>query len=513
MKRISTTILLALFISLTVQSQVGIGTLNPDGSAMLDINSTSGGLLIPRLTTVQRNAIPSPAEGLIVYDKTLHTFFFYENTLWNQYGLGTNFGNGIGGQLAFWSGSNLLTGCTKLSWDSTTQHFGIGTANSGHPFEISNGTVKTFCVSAAPSMTGLFNLFAGNAAGSHTTSGMYNTFLGDNAGEQNTIGIHNTATGHYALNVNTEGNDNTAFGNHAAFQNAKGQANTAVGSNALYSNGNGVYNTAVGYYALNVSTNSINNTAIGTSALQNNTDGWNNTAVGMNVMLTNSLGYNNTAIGVESMRANADGVGNAAIGYQSMFKNTSGMGNTGIGSSALYSNTTAHFNTALGAEALYSNSTGSRSVASGYQSLRSNTTGYGNTAIGTYSLYSNTEGYFNTAVGRDAFHEGTTYSNSTAIGYNAPITASNQVRLGDDNITSFICKGAYAATTTESPNVYVDANGKLFRNNATYINLRPTYTPTTSSDPAGNVGDITWDSSYIYVKTASGWKRSALSAW
>ena len=36
----------------------------PDGSAMLDIKSTTKGLLIPRMTTVQRTAIPAPAIGL-----------------------------------------------------------------------------------------------------------------------------------------------------------------------------------------------------------------------------------------------------------------------------------------------------------------------------------------------------------------------------------------------------------------------------------------------------------------
>jgi hypothetical protein len=35
--------------------------------------------------------------------------------------------------------------------------------------------------------------------------------------------------------------------------------------------------------------------------------------------------------------------------------------------------------------------------------------------------------------------------------------------LGDDNITTLVCKGAYAATTANGPNVYVDNNGQIFR--------------------------------------------------
>ncbi len=40
-----------------------------------------------------------------------------------------------------------------------------------------------------------------------------------------------------------------------------------------------------------------------------------------------------------------------------------------------------------------------------------------------------------------------------------------------------------------------------------------TYTPTSSADANGNVGDIAWDDGYVYVKTSAGWKRSALSNW
>jgi hypothetical protein len=42
------------------------------------------------------------------------------------------------------------------------------------------------------------------------------------------------------------------------------------------------------------------------------------------------------------------------------------------------------------------------------------------------------------------------------------------------------------------------------------LRLRTPYTPTSSSDSNGNIGDISWDENYIYVKTASGWKRSTL---
>jgi len=49
-------------------SQVGIGTISPDSSAVLDLTSVEKGLLIPRLTTVQRDQILLPAKGLMIYN-------------------------------------------------------------------------------------------------------------------------------------------------------------------------------------------------------------------------------------------------------------------------------------------------------------------------------------------------------------------------------------------------------------------------------------------------------------
>ncbi len=56
---------------------------NPDGSAMLDVQSTDKGILIPRMTEAQRNAITSPATGLMIYqtDGTAG-FYYYNGTAW-----------------------------------------------------------------------------------------------------------------------------------------------------------------------------------------------------------------------------------------------------------------------------------------------------------------------------------------------------------------------------------------------------------------------------------------------
>ena len=59
---------------------LGIGT--PDASAIIDITSTTKGILPPRMTTVQMNAIASPATGLMIYDTTTNQWMGYNGTSW-----------------------------------------------------------------------------------------------------------------------------------------------------------------------------------------------------------------------------------------------------------------------------------------------------------------------------------------------------------------------------------------------------------------------------------------------
>lgn len=66
-----------------VHAQIGIGTIDPDASAALEISSTTQGVLTPRLTTAQRLAISEPANGLLVYDTDADLFYFYNGTEWS----------------------------------------------------------------------------------------------------------------------------------------------------------------------------------------------------------------------------------------------------------------------------------------------------------------------------------------------------------------------------------------------------------------------------------------------
>jgi hypothetical protein len=56
----------------------------PAASSILDIRSTTSGVLFPRMTTTQKNAIASPAAGLVVYDSTTNKLCCYNGSTWND---------------------------------------------------------------------------------------------------------------------------------------------------------------------------------------------------------------------------------------------------------------------------------------------------------------------------------------------------------------------------------------------------------------------------------------------
>ncbi|WP_426095069.1 hypothetical protein [Flavobacterium sp. DSR2-3-3] len=85
-------LLFFMTITTNVFAQVGIGTITPNASSVLDVSSTTQGMLTPRMTTAQRVAIVSPADGLMVYDTDLKSFYHFNSSItsWNVINSGTN---------------------------------------------------------------------------------------------------------------------------------------------------------------------------------------------------------------------------------------------------------------------------------------------------------------------------------------------------------------------------------------------------------------------------------------
>jgi hypothetical protein len=61
---------------------VGVGTTTPNASAILDVQSTTKGVRFPNMTTAQKNAIGTPAAGLVVFDTTLAKLCVYSGAAW-----------------------------------------------------------------------------------------------------------------------------------------------------------------------------------------------------------------------------------------------------------------------------------------------------------------------------------------------------------------------------------------------------------------------------------------------
>ena len=87
MKKLSFLLIFVLATLYLFAQNVGIGTISPNAKAVLDVSSTSKGILFPRLNTAQRNAISSPPDGLHVYNTDEHCLNYYDSTigLWNCY--------------------------------------------------------------------------------------------------------------------------------------------------------------------------------------------------------------------------------------------------------------------------------------------------------------------------------------------------------------------------------------------------------------------------------------------
>ena len=351
--------------------------INTDGSvasatAILDVKSTTKGLLIPRLTTIQRTAIVTPATGLLVFDTDTNAFWYFDGTGWEKLdAAGTNWtvtGN---------SGTNAGT------------HF-IGTTDAVDAVVKTNNTER---------MRWLRTLNAKNIIATISTGDV--TVNGVNIGRGVGNVASNTATGFETLNANTTGSNNTATGNQALYNNTTGSWNTATGFQTMANNSTGYQNTAMGHFSLYMNTIGYANTSIGVGALFATTTGYGNTVVGASSMYNNSTGYDNTAMGVGTLLSNTGGNNNVAAGRISMNANTTGVYNAATGVVSLYNNTTGNYNTAMGANALINNSTGNYNTALGY---------YANVSQGDLT-------------------------NATAIGYGATVNANDKVVIGNSSVT------------------------------------------------------------------------------
>lgn len=443
--------LVFLFFSITVfqslHCQVGIGTTTPNSKAILDIQSTNKGVLFPRLSTVQMNAISGTPTGLTIYNTDSGCLCVFNGSSWMSLcrintaitlsisgdTIKTNTGSSI--QLPILDSSTYWKINGNLG--NNTSHF-IGTLDS-----------QSLRIKINRKNSG----FISNANGS-------NTFLGYLAADSCT-GSKNTVLGHLSSNKLKNGNDNTSIGYGAAINNSTGSENIAIGVNSMQSSvaGNGAIaignaalrycnssstaftnnNIAIGKEALRgslvpASNTGNNNLAIGNQTLLSNTTGYSNIAIGKDALSQNTTGYYNTAVGELGLSLNTTGAYNTSMGFRALYGNradynsafgaysltntTTGINNAGLGSQSLQNNTSGNNNVAMGYLSIFNNLSGSRNIAAGTQALYLNLIGNDNTSFGHQSLYSNlADG--NTAIGSRAMLNNVTGGYNTFVGFNA----------------------------------------------------------------------------------------------
>lgn len=134
-KKIALTIIMIVFGFSVAKTQVAINPNGdaPDGSAMLDVVSTEKGMLIPRMTASEKNAIGSPATGLMIYQTDGTPGFYYNSGTpgspdWQLVGTGAG----------YWGKSG-----TKTFLANNDDYVGIGTNNPASPLDVTKTITTT----------------------------------------------------------------------------------------------------------------------------------------------------------------------------------------------------------------------------------------------------------------------------------------------------------------------------------------------------------------------------------
>ena len=246
MKKLILLLVFALsgFVSKAQNNNVGIGTTNPEATAILDLTSTDKGLLIPRVSLVDvTNAtvpINNPATGLLVWNTNATVtggsgagFYFYNGSKWDILNLDdistlADADNDTKIQVEETADEDVI----RFDLDGTEyfrmEDYRLAVLNSGYSVVIGKNA-------GGGSSTGIvqYNVAVGENAmadNGNSSSGDGNVAIGYDALKKNTTGKKNVAIGRGALSFNSTGSNNTAIGASAGNLNFLGSSNSFFGN-------------------------------------------------------------------------------------------------------------------------------------------------------------------------------------------------------------------------------------------------------------------------------------------
>lgn len=502
MKRLITILSFVLILS-TVQSQntaiTDDNAYTADPSAMLDVKSLTKGMLVPRMTSVERTNIVSPASGLLVFDTNQNSFYYYTGSVWT---------NLSAGQLWTKNGSNVYL-------SNTDDNVGIGITNPNNKLLVK-----------ADASTGVDeSIFAVLNNNGDTVFAVYQEgvriWVDDNGGTKANGSRGGFAVGGFSpskagvtneyLRVTPDSvrvyiNDDyvpaKANGSRGGF--AVGGFSPAKGAptdNYLFvqddstrvyvadsMEGFGVENieSAANQRIMKLSTE---NYFIGHEAgLNSTTSAVYNSYIGYQSGMKNTVGSNNVFLGYKSGNSNTSGHSNVFIGENAGASNTTGPSGVFIGKSAGMSHTTGYENVFIGEWCGQNTTTGHSNLFMGRLTGSSNTTGSDNVYLGKYAGFFNAAGSENVFVGNDAGMQNDGVGN-VFLGFQVGNTMSGSNKLLIDN----------SDADADNSLIYGEFDNDLLKLNST-VNVRDMFVIQESINLLIDGGTIIADKSYIKVE-------------
>ncbi len=305
MKRLILCIAGTLFVVTALAQSFSI---NVDGStanvsAMLDVKSTTKGMLIPRMSKTEKNAIVSPATGLLIFQNAPDSigFHYYDGAAWvwlevlGNAGWKTKGNAGTDTAINFIGTTNNMplrfkqNGIYMAQWDLNKGNYYIGEGAGKTKLSTVTGNIaigdSAFSFPITNSGTSNNIAIGFKALKSHKTYQNGNIAIGAFALENDTsnAGIFNNhAVGFKAMQQMKNGQLNCAFGTEVYDAAIFGSGNTVIGGRGLHTLNSGNDNTSLGIFTATLLTTGNGNTFIGART---------GTSITTNLINATAIGY------------------------------------------------------------------------------------------------------------------------------------------------------------------------------------------------------------------------------